>query len=377
LLTKNGILTKRLQFVASTASEITAITLFVVEREQIAMKPSLSTRKRVLVTGAAGFIGFHVASRLLQDGWTVLGIDSFSDYYDVRLKEARSEVLQLSPGFELARLSIDDRPAYGDAWARFEPDVVVHLAAQAGVRYSIDHPDEYISANLIGSHNTFELARHHKVSHLVAASTSSVYGANTETPFQEIDRAVHPVSLYAATKGSMELIGHAYSHLFNIPMTFFRFFTVYGPWGRPDMAPMKFARAILAGEPIEMFNGGEMMRDFTYVDDLVEALVRLIDAVPAGEALSGDTLSPVAPYRVVNIAGGHPIGLKDFIAAMEKALGKPAIRTMAPMQPGDVIATDASTKLLQQLIGTVPETSLAEGLEQFAVWYRQWSSGRA
>ncbi len=337
----------------------------------------LQSRRRVLITGAAGFIGFHVASRLLRDGWTVLGIDSFSPYYDVRLKEARARSLESDPAFSMVRLSIADRPAYEAAWAGFKPDVVVHLAAQAGVRYSIDHPDDYISANLIGSHNTFELARNHPVSHLVAASTSSVYGANTVTPFQETDRAVHPVSLYAATKGSMELIGHSYSHLFGIPTTFFRFFTVYGPWGRPDMAPMKFARAILAGEPIEVFNGGEMMRDFTYVDDLVEAVTRLIDAVPGGKPLTGDTLSPVAPCRVVNIAGGRPVGLNDFIAAMEHAFAKAAIRTMAPMQAGDVLATDASTALLHQLIGKVPETPLAEGLERFADWYVDYSAKSA
>lgn len=339
------------------------------------MDPSPQSHRRALVTGAAGFIGFHIASRLLNDGWTVLGIDNFSDYYDVRLKEARAAILQEHAGFTLARLSITDRPAYEAAWVGLRPDIVVHLAAQAGVRYSIDHPDEYIATNLIGSHNTFELARHHPVGHLVAASTSSVYGANTVTPFQETDRAVHPVSLYAATKGSMELIGHSYSHLFGIPMTFFRFFTVYGPWGRPDMAPMKFARAIIAGDPIEVYNSGEMMRDFTFVDDLVEAVVRLVGAVPAGLALEDDTLSPVAPCRVVNIAGGRPIGLKDFISAMEKALGKPAIRTMAPMQPGDVVMTDASTKLLHQLVGVIPETPLAEGLARFAHWYHDYAPG--
>lgn len=333
--------------------------------------------KRVLVTGAAGFIGFHVVTRLLQDGWTVLGIDNFSPYYDVRLKEARNDLLSQHPAYSMARLSISDRPAYEAAWAEFRPDTVIHLAAQAGVRYSIDHPDEYIGANLIGSYNTFEIARHYPVGHLVAASTSSVYGANSETPFRETDCAVHPVSLYAATKGSMELIGHAYSHLFNIPMTFFRFFTVYGPWGRPDMAPMKFARAILSGEPIEVYNGGDMVRDFTYVGDLVEALNRLIEVVPAAQGFAGDTISPVAPWRVVNIAGGRPIGLNAFIEALEIALNKTALKTLAPMQPGDVVATDASTDLLHQLIDRVPETPLSQGLGHFARWYRDWAAAAA
>jgi UDP-glucuronate 4-epimerase len=337
------------------------------------MSSSRQPDNRVLITGAAGFVGFHVATQLLNHGWTILGVDNFSPYYDVALKEARCDLLQQHANFQMARISIADKPAYEAAWAAFKPDVVIHLAAQPGVRYSIDHPDEYISANVIGSYNTFELARHYPVRHLVAASTSSVYGANTVVPFAETDRAVHPVSLYAATKGSMELIGHSYSHLYHIPMTFFRFFTVYGPWGRPDMAPMKFAKAILSGEPIDVYNNGEMARDFTYVGDLVEALARLIEVVPTVSGLEGDTISPVAPWRVVNIAGGRPIGLMTFIDALESALGQKAIKYMAPMQPGDVVATDASTALLHQLIEPVCETPLAEGLAQFATWYRDWA----
>lgn len=242
---------------------------------------------RVLITGTAGFIGFHTASRLLQQGARVLGIDNFSDYYDVALKERRNDILENYPNFSVARISIEDVQAVGDAWRAFAPDVVIHLAAQAGVRYSIDHPESYISTNLIGTYNLLELARRHPVRHFLAASTSSVYGANREMPFDERQRTQTPISLYAATKGATELMGHSYSHLYGTPMTFFRFFTVYGPWGRPDMALFKFAKAILADEPIDVFNNGEMVRDFTYVEDLAASIVHLSAAIPGKEPVEG------------------------------------------------------------------------------------------
>ena len=327
---------------------------------------------RVLVTGSAGFIGFHTCSRLLQQGATVLGIDNFSDYYDPALKEARSAILENHPGFTLVRASIEDRAAFGDAWRDFRPDIVIHLAAQAGVRYSIDQPDSYIGANIIGTYNLFELARHHPVQHLLLASTSSVYGANTDMPFAETQRTQTPMSLYAATKGATELIGHSYSHLYAIPMTFFRFFTVYGPWGRPDMALFKFTRAMLAGEPIDIYNRGDMVRDFTYVEDLCEAVVRLIDAVPGTEPVAGDSLSPVAPHRIVNIGGGEPTRLLDYITALEAALGAQAKRNLLPMQPGDVPATEASAELLERLTGFRPATPVREGVAAFVDWYREY-----
>jgi UDP-glucuronate 4-epimerase len=326
---------------------------------------------RVLITGAAGFIGFHTASKLLQQGAIVLGVDNFCEYYDVALKEGRNNILANHPNFEMARVSIEDSQAIGDAWRAFRPGVVIHLAAQAGVRYSIDHPDSYISTNLIGTYNLLELARRHPVRHFLAASTSSVYGANREMPFDERQRTATPISLYAATKGATELMGHSYSHLFGTPMTFFRFFTVYGPWGRPDMALFKFAKAILADEPIDVYNNGEMARDFTYVDDLAESIVRLSAVIPGDAPVEGDSLSPVAPFRVVNIGGGRLTPLMDYIGALEAALGKTARKNMLPMQQGDVPATEASPELLRRLTGQVPTTSVAEGVAAFVSWYRE------
>lgn len=324
---------------------------------------------RVLITGTAGFIGFHTASRLLQQGARVLGIDNFSDYYDVALKERRNDILENHPNFSVARVSIEDAQAVGDAWRAFAPDVVIHLAAQAGVRYSIDHPESYISTNLIGTYNLLELARHHPVRHFLAASTSSVYGANLEMPFDERQRTQTPISLYAATKGATELMGHSYSHLYGTPMTFFRFFTVYGPWGRPDMALFKFAKAILANEPIDVFNNGEMVRDFTYVEDLAASIVHLSAAIPGKEPVEGDSLSPVAPFRIVNIGGGKPTPLMDYIGALERALNRTAHKNMLPMQQGDVPATEASPELLRRLTGYVPTTSVEEGVAAFVAWY--------
>ncbi|MCH7860858.1 NAD-dependent epimerase/dehydratase family protein [Sphingomonas sp. NPDC092331] len=324
---------------------------------------------RVLVTGSAGFIGFHTASRLLQRGATVLGVDNFSDYYDPALKEARNDILSNHPDFRVARVSIDDMAAFGDAWAEFRPDVVIHLAAQAGVRYSIDAPESYVAANLIGTFNVLELARRHATKHLLAASTSSVYGANTDMPFTETQRTATPLSFYAATKGATELMGHSYAHLYKTPMTFFRFFTVYGPWGRPDMALFKFTRGILAGEPIDIYNNGQMVRDFTYVDDLAEAIVKLTEAIPGTVPVEGDSLSPVAPFRTVNIGAGRQTQLMDYIGEIERALGKEAIKNFMPMQQGDVPATEASSALLKALTGYAPSTPPSQGIPAFVDWY--------
>ncbi|MHA6720553.1 NAD-dependent epimerase/dehydratase family protein [Sphingomonas sp. RS6] len=331
--------------------------------------PPAAQAPRVLVTGSAGFIGFHVASRLLQGGATVLGIDNFSDYYDVALKEARNDMLSNHANFRVERLSIEDQPALAEAWTAFRPDVVIHLAGQAGVRFSIEQPASYVGANIVGTFNLLELARHHPVRHFLAASTSSVYGANTDMPFGETQRTATPMSLYAATKGATELMGHSYAHLFGTPTTFFRFFTVYGPWGRPDMALFKFTRAILAGEPIDVYNNGDMVRDFTFIDDLVEGIVRLIDAVPGNVPVAGDSLSPVAPFRIVNIGAGRATPLMTYIAATERALGREAIKNFMPMQAGDVPATEASADLLRRLTGYAPSTGPDEGVAAFVRWY--------
>lgn len=327
--------------------------------------------RRILVTGSAGFIGFHTARHLLDAGATVLGIDNFTPYYDVSLKDARNAILAERPGFRLARLGIEDADALGAVWRAFAPDTVIHLAAQAGVRYSIEHPAEYVGTNVTGTFNLLELARHHPVRHFLAASTSSVYGANTDMPFAETQRTQTPMSLYAATKGATELIGHSYAHLYGIPLTFFRFFTVYGPWGRPDMALFKFVKAMVAGEAIDVYNNGQMARDFTYVEDLVAALIALIDAVPGTEPVGpADSLSPVAPFRTVNIGGGMPVPLMDYVAALEAAMGSEAKKNFLPMQPGDVPATHASPDLLRALTGFVPQTPVREGVKAFVDWYR-------
>ena len=302
----------------------------------------------------------------------MLGLDNFNDYYDVELKERRTAVLRQHPAFSLARLSLEDLAEFEQAWRDFAPDIVVHLAAQAGVRHSIDHPESYVSANLIGTFNVLELARRHPVRHLLAASTSSVYGANSEMPFSESQRTATPLSLYAATKGATELMGHSYSHLYRIPTTFFRFFTVYGPWGRPDMALFKFARAIAAGEPIHVYNNGDMARDFTYIDDLIRAIERLIDAVPGAEPVEHDSLSPVAPFRIVNIGGGRPTPLMDYIQTLERVMGRTAIKNMMPMQQGDVRASDASPALLTALTGDAPSTPIEQGIAAFYDWYRDY-----
>lgn len=328
--------------------------------------------RRVLITGSAGFIGFHTSMHLLANGAEVLGIDNFNDYYSPELKEKRNDLLEADKNFSVRRIDIADKAAIFDAWSDFRPDTVIHLAAQAGVRYSIESPDNYINTNLIGTFNLLEAARNHPIQHFLAASTSSVYGANDEMPFEETQRTQTPMSLYAATKGATELMGHSYSHLFGIPMTFFRFFTVYGPWGRPDMALFKFISAMDRGRAIEVFNNGEMARDFTYVEDLVKAIAKLAEAVPGDTPVAHDSLSPVAPFRVVNIGKGQPVPLLDYIAALEDAFGKKAVKEMLPMQPGDIPSTEASPDLLRELTGYVPDTSIKDGVAAFADWYRQY-----
>jgi UDP-glucuronate 4-epimerase len=327
---------------------------------------------KVLVTGTAGFIGFHLAKRLLEDGHAVTGFDGMTRYYDPALKEARNAVLAKYPGFTFVNGLLEDAPALRAAAERTEPEIIIHLAAQAGVRYSMENPGAYIQSNVVGSTNLFELAKELKPRHLLIASTSSVYGANPDVPFRESDRTDAPLSIYAGTKKAMEAIAHSYSHLFHIPTTAFRFFTVYGPWGRPDMALFKFVDAILNDKPIEVYGEGKMSRDFTYIDDLVEAIVRLVD-VPPVEVMpaDGNAFDPaaLAPYRVVNIGGGTPVGLMEFIEAIESALGRHAIKKMLPMQPGDVPRTFADPSVLQSLTGYVPSTSVRTGVEAFVDWY--------
>ncbi|WP_423605197.1 NAD-dependent epimerase/dehydratase family protein [Sphingomonas sp. MS122] len=329
---------------------------------------------RFLVTGSAGFIGFHLARRLLAEGHRVIGYDALTDYYDPALKRARNATLAAYPGYGFVEGLLEDRDELMRAVEADPPEVIVHLAAQAGVRYSIDAPATYVSSNLTGSWAVLELARAVRPRHLLMASTSSTYGANAKVPFGETDCADHPMSLYAATKKGMEAMAHAYAHLFDIPSTLFRFFTVYGPWGRPDMALFKFAGAIFAGRPVEVYGNGRMARDFTYVGDLVEAIVRLVEAVPVQGAPVdadgvADSLSPVAPYRVVNIAGGRPVELMDFIRTVEACIGRRARLDMLPMQAGDVALTVADPSLLRALTGYVPDTGIADGVAAFVDWY--------
>ena len=315
---------------------------------------------RFLITGTGGFIGFHLARRLLDQGHFVTGFDAMTDYYDVRLKESRIAILERTNGFSFVKGRLEDMAALDNAAEQAEPEVIIHLAAQAGVRYSIDEPETYVDSNLKGSWTVLELARRLQPQHLLLASTSSVYGANETIPFSEKHKADEPVSLYAATKKGMEAMAHSYAHLFDVPTTAFRFFTVYGPWGRPDMALFKFVKAILNGEPIDVYGHGEMARDFTYVDDLVEAIIRLVDIAPSEQNRVvmqdvEDTLSANAPYRVVNIAGGAPVPLMDFIATVEQCLDREAKLNMMDMQPGDVPRTFADPALLRALTGYTPE----------------------
>lgn len=328
---------------------------------------------RVLVTGDAGFIGFHTVRRFLDRGDEVVGFDGLTEYYDPQLKRDRLAQLN-SDRFTHVTGMLEDRDILERTIHEFEPEILVHLAAQAGVRYSIEHPETYISANIQGTFNLLETVRHHPPRHLLLASTSSVYGGNSKMPFAEVDRADSPVSLYAATKKATESLAHSTAHLWGVPITTFRFFTVYGPWGRPDMALYKFVRAIEHGDPIDVYGFGQMRRDFTYIDDLVDGIVALSEIVPVtGKPISEhDSLSDVAPYRTVNIAGGAPTGLIEFIEAIEAALGKKGVRRMLPMQAGDVVETYADSSLLRDLVGAVPKTRVPDGVEQFVRWYRSY-----
>ncbi|MFT6474617.1 NAD-dependent epimerase/dehydratase family protein [Qipengyuania profunda] len=333
--------------------------------------------RTALVTGSAGFIGYFTCRRLLADAFQVIGVDSLSDYYDPELKRRRQAGLLQNAGFAAINEPIETPGLLASLFADEQPDIVIHLAAQAGVRHSIDHPRSYLESNLVGTFELLEAARAYQPQHMLLASTSSAYGANTEMPYRETMKADHPLSFYAATKKATEAMAHSYAHLFDLPVTMFRFFTVYGPWGRPDMALFKFTRAMLEGEPIDVYNHGEMMRDFTYVEDLVEAVRRLIDTPPvrptaAEDVAEGDSLSPVAPWRVVNIGNSQPVQLGDMIGAIEDALGIKAKRNLMPMQPGDVPATWADAELLRTLTGYVPQTDIREGVQRFVAWYRDY-----
>jgi len=347
---------------------------------------------RVFITGSAGFIGYHLARALLDEGMIVHGYDGLTDYYDITLKERRHAMLAEMPGFAATIGMLEDSAALDAAIDGFAPDIIVHLAAQAGVRYSLENPRAYVEANVVGTFNVLEAARRGRVKHLMMASTSSVYGANTKMPYAETDKADSPMTIYAATKKAGEAMGHSYAHLYDLPITMFRFFTVYGPWGRPDMALFKFTRAILAGEAIDVYNHGEMFRDFTYIDDLVRAIRLLMDVVPlrpsgpvslrpsgpvpvrpvGGAVPKADSLSPVAPYRIVNIGNSDKVRLTEFIDAIEASLGIKATRNLMDIQPGDVPATWADATLLQALTGYRPQTDVRHGIDRFVAWYRDY-----
>ncbi|RJT14843.1 NAD-dependent epimerase [Rahnella inusitata] len=331
---------------------------------------------KYLVTGAAGFIGFYVSQRLLAAGHTVVGIDNLNDYYDVNLKLARLAQLENKDGFSFIKLDLADREGMAALFAEQRFDRVIHLAAQAGVRYSIENPLAYADSNLIGFVNVLEGCRYNKVGHLLYASSSSVYGLNKKQPFSTDDSVDHPVSLYAATKKANELMAHTYSHLYSLPTTGLRFFTVYGPWGRPDMALFKFTKAIIAGQSIDVYNRGEMRRDFTYIDDIAEAIVRLQDVIPQAQpdwtVENGSPASSSAPYSVYNIGNNSPVKLTAYISALEKALGTEASKNLLPMQPGDVHETSADTQPLYEAINFKPETTVEQGVQNFVDWYRDF-----
>lgn len=331
---------------------------------------------KFLVTGAAGFIGFHVSQRLLAVGHQVVGIDNLNDYYDVSLKQARLDQILQHPEFIFLKMDLADRQAISSLFAEHAFDRVIHLGAQAGVRYSIDNPHAYADANLIGHLNILEGCRHHKVGHLLYASSSSVYGLNRKMPFSTDDSVDHPISLYAATKKANELMSHTYSHLYQLPTTGLRFFTVYGPWGRPDMALFKFTRAMLAGEQIDVYNRGQMTRDFTYIDDIAEAIVRMQDVIPQVDenwtVEAGSPATSSAPYRVYNIGNSQPTSLMTYIESLEKALGIEAKKNMLPMQPGDVLNTSADTQPLYDAIQFRPQTRVEQGVQNFVDWYRRF-----
>lgn len=332
--------------------------------------------QKILVTGAAGFIGFHLTQRLCAEGAQVLGIDNLNDYYDVTLKQDRLAELKKHNSFQFIKANLEDDVAIDAAFADFKPDIVVNLAAQAGVRYSIDNPRAYVKSNLDGFLNVLEGCRHHKVKHLVFASSSSVYGANTKTPFSETDNVDHPISLYAATKKSNEMMAHAYAHLYRLPCSGLRFFTVYGPWGRPDMAYFKFTNAIKNGQAIDVYNNGDMKRDFTYVDDIVNGIIGTMGHVATPDenwdAGAPNPATSNAPYRIYNIGNNNPVPLMEMIDTLEAAIGKKAIKNMKPMQAGDVHATYADIHTLNQAVGFKPSTDLKTGLQKFAAWYSSY-----
>jgi UDP-glucuronate 4-epimerase len=331
---------------------------------------------RILVTGAAGFIGFHVSRRLLARGDTVIGLDNMNNYYDVRLKDDRLAMLSDHPRFRFHRLDLGNRGGMEELFAQEKPQRVVHLAAQAGVRYSLTNPHTYVDSNLVGFLHILEGCRHHDVQHLVYASSSSVYGANTKMPFSIHDNVDHPVSLYAASKKANELMAHTYSHLYHLPTTGLRFFTVYGPWGRPDMALFLFTKAILEGKPIDVYNYGKMRRDFTYIDDIVEGVVRVIDCLPQPDpgwsGLHPDPGTSTAPYRVYNIGNNKPVELLSFIEVLENCLGKKAEKRLLPMQPGDVLETCADVDDLMRDVGFRPDTPITTGVACFVEWYKAY-----
>ena len=332
--------------------------------------------RKVFITGTAGFIGFHLAQLLLDEGFRVHGFDGMTDYYDVKLKQRRHQMLLQNPHFSMTEGMLEDDALITQVTDDFAPDVIVHLAGQAGVRYSLENPRAYLDSNLVGTFNVMEAARRLKVEHLLMASTSSVYGANENMPFAETDKADTALTFYAATKKANEAMGHSYAHLWDLPTTMFRFFTVYGPYGRPDLALFKFVDAILDGRPIDIYNHGDMYRDFTYVTDLVRGIRLLIDTPPVRpdnrEVPEGDSLSPVAPYRIVNIGNSDKVRLLDFVEAIEEELGQKAIRNYMPMQMGDVPATWANAELLKTLTGYKPQTDIKDGIREFVAWFRDY-----
>jgi UDP-glucuronate 4-epimerase len=332
--------------------------------------------RKILVTGAAGFIGFHLSRRLLADGNEIVGLDNLNHYYDVTLKQSRLKILEGQKNFRFVRADLADRKTMEAVFAENRFEIVVNLAAQAGVRYSLENPQAYVESNLVGFVNILEGCRHHGVKHLLFASSSSVYGANTRMPFSVHDNVDHPLSLYAATKKANELMAHAYASLYKLPCTGLRFFTVYGPWGRPDMALFLFTRAILEGRPIDVFNEGRMKRDFTYIDDIVEGLARILERIPEpNTAWRGDAPDPsssFAPYRLYNIGNNRPVALMEFIETLEEQLGRKAIRNFLPMQAGDVPATCADVDELMAAVGFRPATSISEGIRRFVAWYREY-----